>query len=156
MALPFELHFEGVQRLEAWLLEFPYPAEVHVVDRNGVEVVQLLSSLPLDGDEIRVFEQPEMLCHRLSRHVEARAQLGQRLAAAFVQTVKQHPAVGVGQGFEHFVNLLHGGTLTGRHYDRQVKTCMSRHRHLPIPYGLEQSSGRDKGSGFLCFVMSKS
>ena len=77
--------------------------------------MQLLPSLPLDGDEIRVFEQPEMLCHRLSRHIEARAQLGQRLAAAFVQTVKQEPTVGVGKGFEHFVDILHAGIIQRSH-----------------------------------------
>ena len=71
-----------------------------------------------------------MLCDRLPRHVEALAQFGQRLSAAFVQTVNQYPTARISEDFEHFVNLLHGpsqrfpGVLV-RH-DRQVNTCMSR------------------------------
>ena len=100
-----------MQRLEAWLFEFLYPAHVDLVDGNRVEVVQLLPSPPFDGDEIRCFEQPEVLCDRLPRHVEALAQFGQRLAAAFVQPVDQHPPARIREGFEHFVDLLHGPSV---------------------------------------------
>jgi hypothetical protein len=113
MVIPFQFGLEVVQRLEAWFFEFPYPARVHLVDGNGVEIMQFFPSPPFDGDKIRFFEQPKVLCDRLSCHIEARAQFNQCLAAAFVQAVNQDPSAGVRESFEHFIDLFHGLTIKG-------------------------------------------
>ena len=50
MAFPFELRFEVVQEIQALPLEFPNPAFVDLVDRNGVDEVKLLLPPPDRGD----------------------------------------------------------------------------------------------------------
>jgi len=69
------------------VLEFANPALVNLVDRNGIEVVELFTSLPLHGDEIGVFEQFEVLGDRLASHVQAGAEFGKRLSVLCVETI---------------------------------------------------------------------
>lgn len=100
-----------MQRVEALLFKFPNPAFVNLVDWNRVEVVQLFPSLPLDRNQIGVFQQAKVLRDRLPRHAQSLAQLTQRLSVLGVQAVEQFSAAGVGQGLEHGVYFFHGHVL---------------------------------------------
>ena len=59
----------------AWVCVFVDPAGRNLVERRGVEIVEFLTALFLAGDELRGFEQDEMLGHRLTCHSEISAKL---------------------------------------------------------------------------------
>ena len=82
-------------------LEFPDPAFGDLVDRNGIDEVQLFPALPLPGDESSLLENREMLGDGLARHVQPRAKLAERLAVLPVQSIQQLPAAWICQGVEH-------------------------------------------------------
>ena len=94
---------EFTERLQPMALKFPDPALGDIVDRNRVEIVQLLPALLHGRDQIGLLQDPQVLANRLTRHVEARAEFVQRLAVIRAQPVKQFPAAGIGQGFEHLI-----------------------------------------------------
>src|SRR6185436_9290095 len=112
LQLPFQL----AERCKFPALEFPDPAFADLMDRNRIEVVQLLTAMPQRGDEVGRFENPKVLCHRLSRHGEAVAELVQRLSVPGVKPVEQRAPRGIGKRFE---DLIHGSD------NRQLKGCMS-------------------------------
>src|SRR5689334_5969589 len=113
LQLPFQL----AERGKFPALEFPDPAFADLMDRNGINVVQLLAAMPERGDEISRFENPEVLCDRLPRHGEAVAEFVQRLSVFGVKPVQQRAPRCVGKRFEDFI---HGSD------NRQPKGCMSR------------------------------
>ena len=45
-----------------------------LMDRNRIDVVQLLAAMPVRADEVGRFENPKMLCDRLPRHGKAVAE----------------------------------------------------------------------------------
>lgn len=69
----FETLFQIAQRLEAMAFVFANPALVDLVQGHWIEVVQLLAPAPEDGDEFRLFQNDEMLGHRLPGHIEVLA-----------------------------------------------------------------------------------
>jgi hypothetical protein len=69
--------------------------------------MQLFASAPVGDDEVGGCEDVQVLRDGLTGHVEVGAQLGQRLAVALVQSVEQHPAAAVGEGFEDDVGVFH-------------------------------------------------
>src|SRR5437773_4597487 len=75
----FETLFQIAQRLKAMAFVFANPALGDLVNRHWIEIMQLLAPAPDDGDQIRRFQQQEMLGHRLPRHVQVFAQLAERL-----------------------------------------------------------------------------
>ena len=97
-----------MQRVEARLLVFLDPTLVDLVDRDGIEEVQLFASAPLDRDEVRSLEELQMLGDGLSRHVQTTAQSAERLAILGVQPIEQFPTARVGQGFKNVVDRRHG------------------------------------------------
>src|SRR5580704_16772043 len=56
------------QRPQPMALVFPDPAFRDLVDRHGVEIVQLLAPTFDRGDKVRVLQDCEMLAHRLPGH----------------------------------------------------------------------------------------
>ena len=94
--LPLQFGFEIVQGLQARLLELADPALVNLVERHGIEVMQFLAPIPLDGDKVSCFKQAQMLGDRLAGHAEPLAQLSQSLPAALAQAVEQFAAAGIG------------------------------------------------------------
>lgn len=84
-------------------LELADPALGDPVDRHGVDEMQLFAPLPPPGDKIGFFQDRQMLGDGLARHVEAVAQIAQRLAVPVVQPVQQLPAAGIGQGAKHSI-----------------------------------------------------
>jgi hypothetical protein len=74
------------------------------MDRNRVEVVQLLAAMPEGGDEVGGFENPEVFCDRLPRHGEAVAEFVQGLSVSGVKPVQQRAPRRIGQRFEDFIH----------------------------------------------------
>jgi len=85
-------------------LIFADPAFVNFVDRHGVQIVQLLAPLPDHGHQVGVFQQTQMLRHRLAGHVQLPAQFAERLPALTVQFIEQLAAALIRQGFEHVIH----------------------------------------------------
>src|SRR6516162_6243877 len=77
---PFEVLLEVRERAQPPALEFSDPPFGDLVYGNGIDVVQLLPAAPLHGDQVRLFEENEMLGHCLARHVELLRKIVQRLS----------------------------------------------------------------------------
>src|SRR5579884_3481734 len=74
------------------------------MDRHRIEIVQLLPPPSDSDDEIGVFQDRQMLTHRLSRHVESRAELAKRLTVLGTQSVEQFSPARIGQRLEHRIH----------------------------------------------------
>src|SRR6476619_5838267 len=61
LQLPFQL----AERGKFPALEFPDPAFADLMDRDRIDVVQLLAAMPERGDEVGRFENPKVFCDRL-------------------------------------------------------------------------------------------
>src|SRR5437899_4503044 len=85
----FETLFQIAQRLKTMAFVFANPALGDLVNRHWIEIMQLLASAPDDDDQIRRFQQQEMLGDRLPRHVEVFAQVAERLPVLLAQLVEQ-------------------------------------------------------------------
>ena len=85
---------------------FANPALGDLVQRHWIEVMQLLAPAPDDDDEIRRFQQQEMLGHRLPGHVEVFTQFAERLPVVLVQLIEQFSATFVRQCFEYCIQLV--------------------------------------------------
>src|SRR4030095_8971046 len=114
-----QLSFQLAERCKFPALEFSDPAFADLMDRNRIEIVQLLAAMPERGDEVGRFENPKVLCHRLPRHGEAVAEFIQRLSVFGVKPVEQRAPRRIGKRFE---DLIHGVD------NRQPKGCMSSAR----------------------------
>ena len=60
----------GDKFLQAMALIFSNPALGDLVNRHWIEIMQLLAPAPDHSDQVRRLQQPEMLGHRLTRHIE--------------------------------------------------------------------------------------
>jgi hypothetical protein len=78
--------------------------------------VQLLASAPDRADQVGCLEDGEVLSRRLARHVDAIAQLSERLPVVLAQRVQEVAPRRIGKGLEH---QIHRQPVT------QVNTCMS-------------------------------
>jgi hypothetical protein len=107
--------------LQTGLVELGDPAFLDLVDRGRIEVVKPFASAPDDGHEAGPLQDVEMLGGRLARHVQAVAQLAQRLAVVLAQTVEQPPPGGIGQRFE---DLVHRCRFVAHTPIMQVFTCI--------------------------------
>jgi len=100
----FEMLLEVAESLQTVTLVLADPALVDVVNRDGVEEVELFATVPDGGDEVGVLEEIEVLGHGLARHVEVLAEGGEGLAVVLVQQIEQLATAGIGQGFENGVH----------------------------------------------------
>ena len=92
----FETLFQIAQRLKAMAFIFANPALGDLVNRHWIEVMQLLAPAPDDGDQVRLFEENQVLRHRLPRHLQMLTQLRQRLSVVRVQLIQQLAAARIG------------------------------------------------------------
>jgi hypothetical protein len=76
-----------------------------VGDRGGVQVVELLPAPPHGGDQIGLFQDPQVLADGLPGHAKAGAQLLKRLAVAGVESVQELASARVGERPE---DVVHG------------------------------------------------
>src|SRR5262249_61675003 len=65
----FETFFQIAQRLKTMAFVFANPTLVDLMQRHWIEIMQLLTSAPHDRDEVCLFQQDQMLGHRLAGHV---------------------------------------------------------------------------------------
>src|ERR1700730_18965718 len=117
MVLPFNAPLEIAQGIQPPPLEFSNPALLDFMDRDRVQVMQLLASLPLGDDKIGSLKHTEMLCDRLPAHVQTLAELAEGLTVGLEQSVKQLPAAGIGERLEDVIHCSH--------FNMQVINCMS-------------------------------
>ena len=96
-----EFLFQPAQRLEPMAFVFSNPTLVDLLNRDRIEVVEFLSSMPDDNDELRLLQQCHVLGDRLTRHVQVLTQFVQRQAILFVKPVKQISAARIGKRFEN-------------------------------------------------------
>ena len=101
----FQSLLEVAQRIEAVAVELLDPARVNLVQRHRVQVVELFSTLPNDGHEVRFLQLLQVLRHALACHVQVLTECRECLAVLPVQQVKQTPAARVSQRFEYFVDV---------------------------------------------------
>jgi hypothetical protein len=94
-----------VERAKAAALVLTDPAFGDFVDRNGIEVMLLVSPAFKCGDEIGAFENAEMLADGLPRHAKADAQIAEALTVIFKEPIEQFAAGGIGEGFEDGVSI---------------------------------------------------
>jgi hypothetical protein len=88
IGLPFERFLEIGQNSQPGLFKLADPSLGNLVDRDGIEIVQLLATLFERHDEVGLFEHGQMLHDRLARHVMAFAQLTQCLPVPRMKPVE--------------------------------------------------------------------
>src|SRR5258708_1459202 len=91
---------EIVERRHPASLELVDPAIGDLVNRDWIEIVELLASSPCGDDEIGFLEQCQVLADGLARHVESLAQVAQRLAVGGEEPIEQLAAARIGECFE--------------------------------------------------------
>jgi hypothetical protein len=99
------LLFDGAQRAQARALELVDPALLDLVQRDRVEVVQLLAPAPDRADQVGGLQHGQVPGGRLARHADVSDQLAQGLAVALVQPVEQVSPGEIAQRPEHVVHL---------------------------------------------------
>lgn len=107
------------------MFEFSDPAFVDFVQRHRIQVVQFFPTLPMHGNEVRLFELLQMLGNRLACHIHVLAEGGECLAVILMQYIQQASASRIGQCFKYFVDIqwLCRCRVCGN--NMQVNTCMS-------------------------------
>src|ERR1700756_1419396 len=110
MVFSFQVSLQIGQGLQSRALEFADPAFGDVLDRHGIDEVQLFTAVPLPGYEIGFLKNRQMLRDRLAGHVEPLAQLAERLAIPALQSIQQLPAARVGQSAKYSI-LIHAGNM---------------------------------------------
>src|SRR5438093_2120651 len=108
---PFEILLEPGERAQARPLELPDPAVGDRMDRHRIDEMQLLAALAPRRQQVGFFENGEMLRHGLAGHVVPFAQLAQRLAVLPAEAIQQPPAIGIRQGAEDRVLVVHPANM---------------------------------------------
>src|SRR5262245_13055769 len=105
-----------VERPQARLLELRDPALVDVLQRHGVEKMELFAAAPPGCDQVGLFQHVQVLRDGLARHVEVLAQLAEVPSVARMEQVEQLPSAGVGERLEELVGVAHRSSSTRRQY----------------------------------------
>src|SRR6516164_457791 len=100
----FQRFLQIAEGLKPPSFKFPYPAFADFMDRDRIEVVQLLPTPSHRGDKVGVLQDRQMLADRLARHVKARAEFVQRLAIVGTQPVEQFTPARIGQRLKNRVH----------------------------------------------------
>jgi hypothetical protein len=106
----FKVFLELRKRTQSGKLEFADPTLGDLVDRHGVDEVQLFPAVPFPGDEIGLLEDRQMLRDCLAGHLQPLAQFTKRLAISAVQPIQQPPTASIGQSAKHNV-LFHASNM---------------------------------------------
>src|SRR5262245_17310472 len=126
------------------------PALRELVDRHRIEIVQLLAAAPDGRDEVRIFENGEMLAHGLPRHQRSGlgkplAKLVQGLTIPRVEPIEKLSSAAVGQRPEHLVhvdNMQPFGCLSSRKSASERTARAPREPILPAPRRWGRSAWR--------------
>jgi hypothetical protein len=133
--LVFEVFLQIAEDLEARALKFADPALVNLMERDGIEVMQFLATMPDSGDEVGLFKDHEVLGDGLAGHVEVFAEIAESAAIVPVEDIEQLSPTGVGERFEH--RVVHGrricnqkvacqGAFSGPQLDFEPANCYHR------------------------------
>ena len=96
---------EVAQCAEPAALELADPALVDFVQGYGVQVMELFTTLPDDGDEVCVLELLQVLRHRLASHVHVPTECRERLAILPMKQVEETSAGRVSERLEDLVEV---------------------------------------------------
>src|SRR5580704_5541183 len=146
----FKLSLELRKCAESGQLEFADPAFGDLVDRHGIDEVQLFSALPFPGPEIGRRENRQMLRDRLAGHAQPLAQLAQRLAIPAVQPIQQLPTICIGQSAKHSI-VIHAGNmepigyLSSRKVRSRVGDVVADESVVPLEYAVHPRRGLRDG-----------
>jgi hypothetical protein len=102
------LSFDGAQGPQARPLEFVDPPLLHVVQGDGIEVVQLFPAATDGADQVGRLKDGQVLGRGLPSHVEARAQLAEGLPGLLSEQVEQVAPRRIGESLE---DRVHTATL---------------------------------------------
>jgi hypothetical protein len=105
LLLSFEFLLQIVQQAEPLMFEFPHPPFVDLVERHGVDEMQLFPTTPNRAHQIGRLQYPEVLRGGLPGHVQVFAKLAERLPVLLTKKVKQLSACRVAQRFEDPVSV---------------------------------------------------
>jgi hypothetical protein len=105
LLLSFEFLLQIVQQAEPLMFEFPHPPFVDLVERHGVDEMQLFPTTPNRAHQIGRLQYPEVLRGGLPGHVQVFAKLAERLPVLLTKKVKQLSACRVAQRFENLVSV---------------------------------------------------
>jgi len=97
MFFSFQQVFQLREHPQLRSLKFTDPPLSDRVDRHGIDEVQFFASLPLRRNQIGLFQNLQMLAHRLTCHLDAFAQLTESLRVTSVQSIKQLTPTAIGQ-----------------------------------------------------------
>src|SRR6266567_3633459 len=124
------------------------------MNRDGIEVVQLLPAPPVGADQVGGLQDSQVLRCRLPGHVKLPAQLAQGLPVALAEAVEQIPPGRVGQCLEDLVILCgHRYYYAGNHL-HVVKTRRreSANPQVTAVSARPEQTGRPKVlAGLLCW-----
>jgi hypothetical protein len=84
------------------------PPVVDQPDRHGIQEVQLFPARPARHDEVRIFEDAQVLHDAEARHVQLRLELRERAAVTHKEPIEQEATRRVGERLEHTVVVRHG------------------------------------------------
>ena len=84
---------------------FVDPTLGNLLQRRGVEVVQLFAAPPKRNNQVGSDQETKMFGNALARHAEMLAELIQSLAIAEMELVEERAAVWVSQGFKDIVHM---------------------------------------------------
>jgi hypothetical protein len=117
--------------------EFPGPALVNTVERDRIEEMPLLASLPPHRDKIRLLEKFQVPGYRLACHAEPSAQVPQSLATLLMQAIEKTAATRISERPEDPIAASGGGRerLSGgdRLYEAYYMRSNTCSRSLPVP-----------------------
>jgi hypothetical protein len=94
------------QGAEAGRFVFVDPTLGDLLERRGVEIVQLFPAPPKRHDQVRFNQETEMFGNALARHAKMSAELIQRLAILEMELIEEGASVWIGQGFKDIVHII--------------------------------------------------
>src|SRR5258708_40123829 len=97
IASSFEYSLQRGERAQLAAFELSDPSFGDLVDRHGINEVELLSAEALPRNEVRFLEDRQVLGDGLAGHVQPLAQLAERLSVLAMQPIQQLSAAWIGQ-----------------------------------------------------------
>src|SRR3984893_18226009 len=122
LLLSFELFLQIVQQAEPLTFELPHPPLVDLVQRHGIDEMQLLPTTLDRAHQIGPLQDPEVLRRGLPGHVQVFAKLAERLPVLLTQKVKQPSACRVAQRLQNMVSV-HRSHSHAKTICRQSRAC---------------------------------
>jgi hypothetical protein len=105
LSFAFHLDFQPLQRPQVPILKLTDPPFPDGMDGNGIQVMFFVASALQGRDQVRPFQDAEVLAHRLASHFQARAEFAQALAVFRKQPVQKPAPFAMSQRFEDGIGI---------------------------------------------------